>query len=185
MSILGYGPEIRQKRRDLYKERDRLFNTWNSELLVFITAGSKAEELTCSYESDTDIIFVSPYVMCMENSFDHTNIPCHFTILEMNFQNTSAGYCRVLLGRLAPRCHAAIPNSLCENECGHSILSSALYVETSGMHPVRSTTHVLVHRCHGLMVFLKMIRYTPFAVNVQTYCRHGPIELVTGHHQIL
>ncbi|KAH3694398.1 hypothetical protein DPMN_081838 [Dreissena polymorpha] len=30
MNILGYGPEIRQKRRDSYKERDRLRNTWNN-----------------------------------------------------------------------------------------------------------------------------------------------------------
>ncbi|KAH3875993.1 hypothetical protein DPMN_039273 [Dreissena polymorpha] len=42
---------------------------------------------------------------------------------------TTAGYCRVLLGRLAPRSASAISDSLCANECGHSILSSALYVE--------------------------------------------------------
>ncbi|KAH3864918.1 hypothetical protein DPMN_027951 [Dreissena polymorpha] len=38
---------IRQKRRDFYKEQDRLYNTWNNGLPSFITAGSKAEGLTC------------------------------------------------------------------------------------------------------------------------------------------
>ncbi|KAH3876037.1 uncharacterized protein LOC127870501 [Dreissena polymorpha] len=130
MNILGYGPEIRQKRREHYIESDRLDNTHEEDFLcTSITAGSKAEGLTRLFESDTDTIHVLPYVVCMENCFDQSNIPCHFTILEMNFQNTSAGYCRVLLGRLAPRSASAISDSLCENECGHSILSSALYVE--------------------------------------------------------
>ncbi|XP_052268139.1 uncharacterized protein LOC127869531 isoform X2 [Dreissena polymorpha] len=130
MNILGYGPEIRQKRREHYIESDRLINTLGEDFsYTYITAGSKAEGLTRLFESDIDTIRVLPYVVCLENCFDQSNIPCHFTILEINFQNTSAGYCRVLLGRLAPGFHAAIPDSLCENEYGNPILSSALFVE--------------------------------------------------------
>ncbi|KAH3740933.1 uncharacterized protein LOC127850899 [Dreissena polymorpha] len=129
MNILGYGPEIRQKRREHYIEIDRLFNTFGENLLsTYITAGSKAEGLTCLYDSDIDTIFVLPYVVCLENCFDQSNIPCHITILEMSFKMTTAGYCRVLLGRLAPAGSSAIPDSLCENDCGNPLLSSALFV---------------------------------------------------------
>ncbi|XP_052263834.1 uncharacterized protein LOC127866978 isoform X2 [Dreissena polymorpha] len=130
MNILGYGPEIRQKRREHFIERDRLLNTRREDFsCTSITAGSKAEGLTRLFESDNDTILVLPYVVCLENCFDQSNIPCHFTILEMNFQNTSAGYCRVLLERLAPVGVSAISDSLCENERGKPILSSSLFVE--------------------------------------------------------
>ncbi|KAH3864947.1 hypothetical protein DPMN_027980 [Dreissena polymorpha] len=128
MNILGSGPEIRQKRRDTYKEHDRLLNKWNNGLPLFITAGSKAEGLTRLYESDTDTIYVLPNAVCLENSFDQSNIPCHITILKMNLQKTSAGYCKVILERLAPVGASAISESLCEHERGSPLLSSELFV---------------------------------------------------------
>ncbi|KAH3875994.1 hypothetical protein DPMN_039274 [Dreissena polymorpha] len=44
MNILGYGPEIIQKRREHYIENDRLINTLGEDFsCTNITAGSKAE----------------------------------------------------------------------------------------------------------------------------------------------
>ncbi|KAH3864960.1 hypothetical protein DPMN_027993 [Dreissena polymorpha] len=140
MNILGYGPEIRQKRRDSFKEHDRLYNTLNNGLPLFITAGSKAEGLTCLFESDIDKLYVLPNAVCLENSCDQHNIPYHITIFEMNCKMTNAGYCRVLLGRLAPAGTSAIPDSLCENECGNTLLSSALFVEHFRNIPLGSST---------------------------------------------
>ncbi|KAH3875307.1 hypothetical protein DPMN_038570 [Dreissena polymorpha] len=53
---LGYGPEIRQARRDAYNKYDRLITAWLPPVATDITTGSKAEELTGVFESDHDIL---------------------------------------------------------------------------------------------------------------------------------
>ncbi|KAH3694399.1 hypothetical protein DPMN_081839 [Dreissena polymorpha] len=53
---------------------------------------------------------------------------------------TTAGYCIVLFGRLAPAGTSAIPDSLCENECGNTLLSSALFVDHFRNFPLESST---------------------------------------------
>ncbi|KAH3874546.1 hypothetical protein DPMN_037791 [Dreissena polymorpha] len=134
LNLLGYGSVIRQKRIDLYKEKDRLlryllFKCLNADMVV-ITAGSKAEGLTCIFESDKDVINVIPYNACLEDGVDDSTIPGHINVFKMDTQGCNSGYCRPLLlrqGRLGN--HPAIIHSLCDDGYGNIILSSTCFNE--------------------------------------------------------
>ncbi|KAH3871679.1 hypothetical protein DPMN_034890 [Dreissena polymorpha] len=54
MNSLCYGSEIRQARRDAYREQDRIMSA--QVMLTTITTGSKAEGVTDVFEGDRDII---------------------------------------------------------------------------------------------------------------------------------
>ncbi|KAH3734256.1 hypothetical protein DPMN_040695 [Dreissena polymorpha] len=74
MTHLGYGEEIRRRRILKYRKRDRIVNAkWI--YITFITAGSKAEGLTCCYESDYENVFVPKDVLCVEAGVDLHTIP--------------------------------------------------------------------------------------------------------------
>ncbi|KAH3892042.1 hypothetical protein DPMN_016154 [Dreissena polymorpha] len=59
MNVLGYGPHIRQARRDAYKAFDRHTTALLRGLAICITTGSKAEGLASYYESDRDMMCVT------------------------------------------------------------------------------------------------------------------------------
>ncbi|KAH3850416.1 hypothetical protein DPMN_092827 [Dreissena polymorpha] len=72
MTMLGYGEEIRRRRVEKNREWDILLNPFIDNV-TFITAGSKAEGLTCINESDYDFLFVPNNVLCVEAGVDlHT-----------------------------------------------------------------------------------------------------------------
>ncbi|KAH3874550.1 hypothetical protein DPMN_037796 [Dreissena polymorpha] len=119
---LGYGSVIRQKRIEAYMEMDSLSNWVN-------TSGSKAEGLTCTNESDRDLIMACPNAVCLEDGIDERTIQGHITVFKMNMPSCNAGYCRPLLLRLSPTCHPAIPESLCADGYGRFLLSSTYFVD--------------------------------------------------------
>ncbi|KAH3788695.1 hypothetical protein DPMN_166843 [Dreissena polymorpha] len=127
MDILGYGPDIRKKRKDHYKEWDEL-HVYHGEIIL-ITAGSKAEGLTCACESDRDAILVLPNTVCLEDGVDKSIIPGHMNLFEMNIQSCNAGYCRLLLARLGPSGHPSIIDSLCGDGYGKRLMSSERFVD--------------------------------------------------------
>ncbi|KAH3788593.1 hypothetical protein DPMN_166738 [Dreissena polymorpha] len=127
MDILGYGPAIRQKRKDIYKEWDEL-QVYHGEIIL-ITTGSKAEGLTCAVESDRDSILVVPNTVCLEDGVDKSIIPGHMNLFEMNIQSCNAGYCKLLLARLGPLGHPSITDSLCDDGYGRRLVSSKRFVD--------------------------------------------------------
>ncbi|KAH3793250.1 hypothetical protein DPMN_146757 [Dreissena polymorpha] len=70
MNVLGYGPHIRQARRDAYKAFDRHATALLRGLAMCNTTGSKAEGLTSYYESDRDIMCVATRAICLEEGVD-------------------------------------------------------------------------------------------------------------------
>ncbi|KAH3712510.1 hypothetical protein DPMN_072261 [Dreissena polymorpha] len=129
MDLLGYGPLIRKTRREAYTELDRFRVKYVDRWLFSITTGSKAEGLTCVFKNDIDQIFVARNAMCLEEGIDQSTISGDIDLFNMNFQTTSAGYCRLLQGRHGPIGPIHIINALCEDGCGNFVLSSTLYLE--------------------------------------------------------
>ncbi|KAH3788688.1 uncharacterized protein LOC127842251 isoform X1 [Dreissena polymorpha] len=132
MDILGYGPDIRKKRKEIYKEWDEL-QVYHGEIIL-ITAGSKAEGLTCAVESDRDSILVMPNAVCLEDGVDKSIIPGHMNLFEMNIQSCNAGYCRLLLTRLGPSGHPSITDSLCGDGYGRRLMSSKRFIDHFADH---------------------------------------------------
>ncbi|KAH3788598.1 hypothetical protein DPMN_166743 [Dreissena polymorpha] len=142
MDILGYGPDIRKKRKDIYKEWD--------ELQVYqITAGSKAEGLTSACESDRDCIMVVPNTVCLEDGVDKSIIPGHINLFEMNIQSCNAGYCRFLFARLGPSGHPSITHSLCGAGYGKCLMSSERFLDLFREYRRSRLTYVNNHARAG------------------------------------
>ncbi|KAH3875756.1 hypothetical protein DPMN_039032 [Dreissena polymorpha] len=98
--MLGYGHEIRQKRRECYTERSRI-NTAHLSFDYF-TVGSKAEGLTRSFESDYDDLCVIRSVICLEAGCDVIQIPESKSVFRMDTKICYPGHCILLLERGLP-----------------------------------------------------------------------------------
>ncbi|KAH3875272.1 hypothetical protein DPMN_038535 [Dreissena polymorpha] len=130
MNCLGYGPPIRQARRDAYREHDRLMNAREHSNIMLITTGSKAEGLTGVYESDVDIMYVLEGIMCLENGVDSDKLPRETTVFTLNTGVCYHGHSRLnLLERRGDIIPSKICDALCEDENGRVLLSSALFVD--------------------------------------------------------
>ncbi|KAH3875174.1 hypothetical protein DPMN_038437 [Dreissena polymorpha] len=130
MNCLGYGPHIRQARRDAHRERDRLMNAQEPGTKTVITSGSKAEGLTRMYESDMDMMYVVEGIMCLENGVDSDKLPRETTVFTLNTGVCYHGHSRLnLLGRLGDIIPSIIRDALCEDENWRVFLSSALLVD--------------------------------------------------------
>ncbi|KAH3875231.1 hypothetical protein DPMN_038494 [Dreissena polymorpha] len=123
--MLGYGHELRQKRRECYTERDRL-NTarWGNALEV-ITVGSKAEGLSRYLESDTDTVCINNFVKCIEAGCDINSIPEDTSVFRMDTTICNPGHCLLLLERGLP---LVCLFAMCDNGHGKILLSSEAYV---------------------------------------------------------
>ncbi|KAH3875288.1 hypothetical protein DPMN_038551 [Dreissena polymorpha] len=132
MNCLGYGPHIRQARRDAYRENDRLMNARGNGNTTRITTGSKSEGLTGLYESDVDMIYVVEGIMCLENGVDSDKLPRETTVFTLNTGLCYHGHSRLnlceLYGDIIP---SIIHDALCEDENGRVFLSSALFVDVA------------------------------------------------------
>ncbi|KAH3733142.1 hypothetical protein DPMN_039567 [Dreissena polymorpha] len=127
MTRLGYGEEMRRWRVEKYRETVRLFNT-RSRDGILITAGSKAEGLTCFLESDWDIMEVMKGVLCVEAGINLHTIPDDIDVFRMDTR-VYPGHCRLLQERRAHTRFKHIHNSLCDNGYGAVLLCSSLFLD--------------------------------------------------------
>ncbi|KAH3694699.1 hypothetical protein DPMN_082140 [Dreissena polymorpha] len=127
MTRLGYGEEIRRWRAEKYREIDRL---WNARLRdeTVITAGSKAEGLTCAHESDLDVLSVLNGVLCVEAGINLYTIPENIDVFKMD-TCVYPGHCRLLQERPANVRYGAITNALSDDGYGDVLLCSSLFLD--------------------------------------------------------
>ncbi|KAH3825244.1 hypothetical protein DPMN_127118 [Dreissena polymorpha] len=128
MTTLGYGEEIRRRRTDNYRERDRRINSIQNYFTA-ITAGSKAEGLTCPRESDFDWLIVLNDVLCVESGISLRTIQDDKYLLRIDTR-ASPGYCKLLQEReMLNMGWLFVQASMCDNEYGEKNLSSALWMK--------------------------------------------------------
>ncbi|XP_052222125.1 uncharacterized protein LOC127838413 isoform X2 [Dreissena polymorpha] len=127
MNVLGYGPHIRQARKEAYKAWDR-HATAKMRGIACITTGSKAEGLTSYLESDVDKLVVTKSVICLEDGVDSSSVPVEITIFRSCSRISYSGHCRLLLERYGTHVSIEVYNALCDDGFGRGLLSSDLYV---------------------------------------------------------
>ncbi|KAH3705618.1 hypothetical protein DPMN_080695 [Dreissena polymorpha] len=148
MTQLGYGEEMRRWRVARYRECDRLKNTSRSNI-TYITAGSKAEGLTCYLESDRDCLFLLKNVICLEAGINLNSIPDDLQVYRMD-THVYPGHCRLLLERQTSGSYEIIHNALCDNGNGDVLLSSSLLLdEFSSLRAFTAQREVVQHKCVG------------------------------------
>ncbi|KAH3875165.1 hypothetical protein DPMN_038428 [Dreissena polymorpha] len=128
MNWLCYGPDIRQARRDAYTGCARFRNARRPDTATVITTGSKAEWLSCLFESDIDIMIVEKGIMCLEVGIEPNKLPRETIVFTLNTGFCYHGHSRLNLQKR--RC-ARIPpdfrDALCDDGNERVLLSSALY----------------------------------------------------------
>ncbi|KAH3809292.1 hypothetical protein DPMN_137654 [Dreissena polymorpha] len=127
MTRLGYGEQIRRWRVEKFKKRASLINAGLSDVTV-ITAGSKAEGLTCVYESDRDDLLVLEGILCVEAGISLQTIPDGIGVYRMD-THAYSGHCRLLLERQTRKHFETIYNALFDNGQGDILLSSSLFLD--------------------------------------------------------
>ncbi|XP_052240795.1 uncharacterized protein LOC127851210 [Dreissena polymorpha] len=141
MTRLGYGEEVRRWRVEKWREFDRLMNAYDrlvharsliTNINATITAGSKAEGLTCIYENDWDVLLVLGDVLCVEADINLLTISDNIDVYRMDTMDTRVypGHCRLLQERPAAHArHGIITQALCDNGYGGVLLSSRLLLD--------------------------------------------------------
>ncbi|KAH3705541.1 hypothetical protein DPMN_080618 [Dreissena polymorpha] len=146
MTRLGYGEEMRRWRVARYRECDRLRNAELRNIPVTsITAGSKAEGLTCYLESDHDNLFLLKNVICLEAGINLYSIPDDLQVYRMD-TNVYPGHCILFLERRTSRCYEIIHNALCDNGNGDVLLSSSLLLDEFSSLPVTTGQREVVQQ---------------------------------------
>ena len=148
MNCLGYGPEIRQARRDSHREYDRLRTACGPGVATVITTGSKAEGLSNFFESDMDVLIVEEGVMCLEDVVNSDTLPRETTVFTLNTGVCYHGHSRLnLLERRGDIIPSIICDAQCEDENGRVFLSSALLVDA--LSDIPPTPHEIRHERAG------------------------------------
>ncbi|KAH3868938.1 hypothetical protein DPMN_032093 [Dreissena polymorpha] len=126
LNILGYGHELRQKRRECYKANDNNIDAPSGFVQGYqtITVGSKAEGLSRCLESDRDVLGVITRVECIEVGFDLNLIPKDKTVFRMDTHICYPGHWILVLERGVPLFNAILLVALRETQNGKVILSS-------------------------------------------------------------
>ncbi|KAH3733067.1 hypothetical protein DPMN_039491 [Dreissena polymorpha] len=121
MNRLGYSEVMRRRR------------AWNESLSdhkpTVITAGSKAEGLTCLLESNWDVLYVEKNVLCVESGINLYTIHDDIYLFRMDTRRAYPGHCRLLQKRPGINRHDAIINALCIDGHGDILLSSRLFID--------------------------------------------------------
>ncbi|KAH3875196.1 uncharacterized protein LOC127869369 isoform X2 [Dreissena polymorpha] len=125
LNMLGYGHEIRQKRRECHEERDRLLTAQWGNAYDVITVGSKAEGLSRYFESDMDVLCVDNFIKCIEAGCDINSIPENTSVCRMDTMICYPGHCLLLLERGFP---IQLLLAMCDNGHGKILLSSEAFV---------------------------------------------------------
>ncbi|KAH3741934.1 hypothetical protein DPMN_048664 [Dreissena polymorpha] len=94
MTRLGYGEEMRRWRVEKHRENDRMHNAGSHDFTE-ITAGSKAEGLTCLLEGDLDLLTVLNGVLCVEAGISIQTILDGVEVYRMDTR-VYPGHCRLL-----------------------------------------------------------------------------------------
>ncbi|KAH3798448.1 uncharacterized protein LOC127839088 [Dreissena polymorpha] len=129
MTRLGYGEEIRRWRIEKYCENDRHLNA-RPRIIKLQTAGSKAEGLTCLFESDRDFLYTLKGVICVETGINLNTIPDDISVFGIDDTGVYPGHCKLLLKRPAARLHnTIIKAALCKIGYGEFLLSSVLFID--------------------------------------------------------
>ncbi|KAH3823788.1 hypothetical protein DPMN_125610 [Dreissena polymorpha] len=180
MSWLGYGPEIRQKRRICYSEYARLvLSLINLREGFCIVAGSKSEGLTCMLENDLDLLFVVSSVICLEDCLHIRDLPDDTVAFMMDNKYTYPGYYRLLLLHREGIDEITVPlyieHALCDDGRGNFFLSSDLFADsvrginrsgpaTRAVYGPLHSDYVFTIRCHSTVLLEKWAersRYWP------------------------
>ncbi|KAH3858729.1 uncharacterized protein LOC127871667 isoform X2 [Dreissena polymorpha] len=140
MNWLGYGPEIRQARRDAYTDRDRMVTERARGEVMQITTGSKGEGLTCFLENDRDVIFASTRVICLEENVDACDFSKETTVFRSYNRVCYPGHCILRLKRRGTTRISALKNALCDNGYGRVFLSSKVYLKAMGIDKPKANT---------------------------------------------
>ncbi|KAH3875177.1 hypothetical protein DPMN_038440 [Dreissena polymorpha] len=128
MGCLGYGSHIRQARVDAYREYDSIITASDPGAGTVITTGSKAEGLTCLFESDLDEMVVLDGVLCLENGVGADTFPRETTVFTFNTGLCYHGHSRLnLLERRGSIMSPMSRDALCHDTNGH-LLNSDLFV---------------------------------------------------------
>ncbi|XP_052267828.1 uncharacterized protein LOC127869364 isoform X1 [Dreissena polymorpha] len=172
MNCLGYGPHIRQARRDAYREFDRLISARWSGKLTLITAGSKAEGLTSVYENDLDVMYVLKGIMCLENGVDSDKLPRETTVFTLNTGVCYHGHSRLnLLERRGDMILSImLLDSLCEDENGRFLLSSALVVDAVNSDWASMPNEIHHERAGPSMPSSKGQLHTDNVISLRCHC---------------
>ena len=179
MTRLGYGEMMRRWRVEKYREYDRLMNARSlnkqGNAVTYITAGSKAEGLTCYLESDWDILFVVPDVLCVEPDINLLTITDDKDVFWMDTIDTRVypGHCRLLQEGLAPRVrYTIITKALCDNGNGDVLLSSSLLLDEFSALPLTNDEYVEHHERAGpsLPETLRDVLHVDKVIALRCYC---------------
>ncbi|KAH3734004.1 hypothetical protein DPMN_040443 [Dreissena polymorpha] len=204
MTRLGYGEEIRRWRVKAISESDRMENA-RRRVITIITTGSKAEGLTCGFESDWDILYVLNLVVCVETGIKLHTIPDDIDVFRMDTRvypgsipddigvfrmdtRVYPGYCILLQERQAPRGHKVIHDALCDDGHGGVLLSSALLIDNFEAGLIST---MLQNKRAGpsLSLLMEGVLYTDNIITLRCYCpsilnrwatrrRHWPSQVI-------
>ncbi|XP_052267827.1 uncharacterized protein LOC127869363 isoform X3 [Dreissena polymorpha] len=171
MNCLGYGPHIRQARSDAYRELDRLYNARKPFNIMQITTGSKAEGLTGVYESDVDMMYVLKGIMCLENGVDSDKLPRETIAFTLNTGVCYHGHSRLnLLERRGVMIPSKMLDSLCEDENGRFLLSSALVVDAVNSEWASTPNEIRHERAGPSMPTSKGPLHTDNVISLRCRC---------------
>ncbi|KAH3713067.1 hypothetical protein DPMN_072834 [Dreissena polymorpha] len=99
LNMLGYGKELRQKRRECHRQCDINFNALLPCDFEIITVGSKAEGTSRFFESDRDVLLVCKSIHCIEAACDVDLIPENTDVFRMGTLRCYPGHCILLRER--------------------------------------------------------------------------------------
>ncbi|KAH3865661.1 hypothetical protein DPMN_028703 [Dreissena polymorpha] len=128
LSWLGYGPEIIQARRDIYREYGKRCTAKGCGFPTLIITGSKGEGLSSYLESDVDQMFILNRVICLEDDVNSCAFPGEITVLRSLSRRSYHGHCRLLLERRGTDILREVNDAFCDDGFGRELLSSDLFV---------------------------------------------------------
>ncbi|KAH3733726.1 hypothetical protein DPMN_040160 [Dreissena polymorpha] len=154
MTRLGYGEMMRRWRVEKYREHDRLYalSCKRTRNMTAITAGSKAEGLTCYLESDWDVLLVLNNVFCVEADIILLNFSDSIDVFRMDTMDARVypGHCILLQEGQAPHVrNTIITKALCDNGNGDVLLSSSLLLDEFSALPKTNDEDVEHHERAG------------------------------------
>ncbi|KAH3733836.1 uncharacterized protein LOC127851216 [Dreissena polymorpha] len=181
MTRLGYGEMMRRWRVKKYREYNRLVNApylkkqGNAATYMYITAGSKAEGLTCYLESDWDQLWVLTNVLCVEADINLLTISDDIDVFRMDTMDTRVypGHCRLLQERPAAHArHDIITEALCDNGYGGVLLSSSLLLDAYSESTLTHDANVEHHERAGPSIpeTLTGVLHVDKVFALQCYC---------------
>ncbi|KAL4239350.1 hypothetical protein ACF0H5_000167 [Mactra antiquata] len=127
MSCVGYSPTIVKERRQSFRERDSILSSIRNDVTI-VTAGSKGEGLTSSFESDYDRLNIYRDIICISPD-TYVDIPDATTIIHINDANCHPGHFVLTLSRRGSATFKPIEVALITNSFARNQISSDLFTK--------------------------------------------------------